>query len=151
MLISSLTFSLDFCKPSCFPLSSLGFPYHLSTSGWMNLCQINNTTGTSIHDIHTILKRETLTFSSLTIFNTFLLQDFSLFCFTSLRAHAWTMLDCRWSSQHRLSNGVCFGKFLHFLSARPAFISCYKSLLPIFFTYVDVIGSFKISCGPRSG
>lgn len=62
MLISSLTFSLDFCKPSCFPLSSLGFPYHLSISGWINLCQINNTTGTSIHDIHTILKRETLNF-----------------------------------------------------------------------------------------
>ena len=118
----------------------------------MNLCQINNTTGTSIHDIHTILKRETLTFSSLTIFNTFLLQDFSLFCFTSLRAHALTMLDCRWSSQHRLSNGVCFGKFfVFFVCAVSAFISCYKSLLPIFFASVNVIGSFKISSGPRSG
>lgn len=49
-----LTFWSKVSFSSVLPLSSFGFPYHLSTSGWMNLCQIYRNTGTRIHDIHTI-------------------------------------------------------------------------------------------------
>lgn len=110
-LESGLTFSSDFSFPSALPLSSFGFPYHLSTSGWMNLCQINRNTGTRMHDIHTILKKESG-------FCLPLRQDFyrafkdrsTQHSFSLVMQELWRMLFTAHRSHCRLSNGGCFGK-----------------------------------------
>lgn len=119
--LTELTFSPDFSTPSpSLLLSSFGLPYHLSMSGCISLCQIKRTTGTSMHEIHTIFFKERTTLS---VYNKrFVFNFFDDLSWTTQRMLLFRFSyrdGYRWSRQHRRSNGVCFGNvsfcFLFFL------------------------------------